>query len=143
MLKSAPRQWITMSDKLNRYSLIIFLTVAVIGSGCTSDSEKTQKEEMGQQINQTQQKMGKQITCSNVHLDIVAATASNAVILNRGSTSTGEIEVTWKLENGKTETKKVSIQVGKQKTVTNNLTGKLREVVAESVKCEDRKDIYP
>lgn len=133
------------SENLNQYALLIFLALTVIASGCISNNSQTQKEELQQEVDETQQQAQKLQTCGSINIEIVEASSSEAVIQqNAGNNPVGEVEVTWTLQNGETATKTVSIDRSRGLAqATNSLTGTLQEAVAKSTKCQGIEATYP
>lgn len=134
------------SENLNQYALLIFLAFTVIASGCISNNNsQNQKEELQQEVDETQQQAQKLQTCGSINIEIVEASSSEAVIQqNAGNSPVGEVEVTWTLQNGDTATKTVSIDRSRGVAqATNSLSGTLQEVVAKSTKCQGIEATYP
>lgn len=133
------------SENLNQYALLIFLALTVIASGCISNNSQTQKEELQQEVDETQQQAQKLQTCGSINIEIVEASSSEAVIQqNAGNNPVGEVEVTWTLQNGETATKTVSIDRSRGVAqATNSLSGTLQEAVAKSTKCQGIEATYP
>jgi len=133
------------SENMNQYALLVFLALTVITSGCISNNSQTQKEELQQEVDETQQQAQKLQTCGSINIEIVEASSSEAVIQqNAGNNPVGEVEVTWTLQNGETATKTVSIDRSRGVAqATNSLSGTLQEVVAKSTKCQGIEATYP
>lgn len=128
---------------LRRYGILVLLALAVTVSGCNSITQSP-KEEQRETADEVQQKTQKLQTCGRISIDIVDASASDAVIQqNSGEQPVGELEVTWTLQNGEKATDKVSIEDRREVVrAANKLEGTLEEVVAKSTKCDGVEATY-